>query len=137
MCVIFYTWQDNLQIKDITMPANRAITYGHLGTTLRAYFEAIWDEALVPLGGASRNHDDRSSFVHAHILDDYPCTEYRFQGVFGFGGKLRTTEGSLRCRMDYYPENKTKALDQKQAAVNTKLDELWTQYLAARMAEAR
>jgi hypothetical protein len=39
--------------------------------------------------------------------------------------------------MDYYPENKTKALDQKQAAVNTKLDELWTQYLAARMAEAR
>lgn len=115
------------------MPTNRAEAYAHLGSALSGYFEAIWDEALVPLGGASRREEDRISFMHAHVLDDYPCTEYRFQGHFGFGGKIRTQEGSLRCRMDYYPENRTAQLDQQQSAVNAKLAELWTQHLSTRL----
>ena len=114
------------------MTANRALTFSHLGSTLRTYFEAVWDEVLVPLGGASSNPDNRHSFLYAHLRADPPCTEFRFQGHFGFGGKVRT-DGLLRCRMDYYPENKSATRDEQQAAVNAKLAELWTQYLSLRL----
>lgn len=114
------------------MPTSRAVAFGHLGSALRAYFEAVWDEALVPLGGAHAGHDSRFSFLHAQIMDEYPCTEYRFQGHFGFGGKLRTGH-DLRCHVNYYPEDKTAAREQQQAAVNAKLAELWTQFLSTRL----
>ena len=45
--------------------------------------------------------------------------EWRFCGVFGFGGKCRT--GLRGVRVDYYPEDHTKTLDQKCAELNDKI----------------
>lgn len=115
------------------MTTPRVVAFAHLNTALRAYFEAVWDEALVPLGGASRDWDNRSSFLHAHLEDEYPCTEYRFQGHLGFGGKVRTAH-DLKCRVDYYPEEHTELRAQQMVAINVKLSELWEQYFASRMA---
>lgn len=69
-------------------------------------------DALVDYGAPESY---RSDFVHAHLNND--CQEYRFQGVFGFGGKFRVS----RATVDYYRENWTPALDKLKDEVNGKI----------------
>ncbi len=47
--------------------------------------------------------ESREGFIYHHSLEKYPCTEWRFQGKLGFGGKYRIG----RNVVDYYPEDKT------------------------------
>lgn len=60
----------------------------------------------------------RKSFVYHHTkTDDEICREWRFQGVFGFGGKYYSREN----RICYYKEDWTKKLDVKRDELNEKL----------------
>ena len=61
---------------------------------------AVYD-LLVQIGGASE--DERETFVYNHTEARYLCTEWRFCGVLGFGGKYR----SERNRVDCYREDET------------------------------
>lgn len=107
---------------------SRYEAYPTIKGQLTVYFEAVWDEVLVPLGGAHECIHDRRSFLSSQLQADYPCTEYRFQGHFGFGGKMRTRH-NLLTTVDYYPENRTDALDARLAQVNAKLAELWARHI--------
>lgn len=72
-------------------------------------------DILIEFGGATESY--RSSFIHAHCKDEYPCQEWRFQGHLGFGGKYR----SERNKVDYYAEDQTDERDAIKNTVNTKL----------------
>ena len=58
---------------------------------------------------ADANESMRDNFIYAHTDIKEPCWEYRFQGVFGFGGKY----WSDRNAISYYPEDHTKKLDKQ------------------------
>ena len=61
-------------------------------------------DLLVMCGGASK--DNRDDFVWAHIKDDFPCEEYRFQGHFGFGGKFYSGSSDLQpWRIGYHEDD--------------------------------
>lgn len=95
--------------------------------TLRAYFEAVWDQVLVPLCGA-RTGDDRLAFLHTKLEDAYPGSQYRFQGNMGFGGKLFTNT-DLRCTVDCYREADTPARTATREAANAELAKLWREQI--------
>jgi hypothetical protein len=75
-------------------------------------------DILIAEAGAHENN--RQSFVYSHCEDEYPCTEFRFGGSFGFGGKY----WSGRNAISYYQENHTKKLDKVEAKVNKLLSEI-------------
>jgi hypothetical protein len=82
------------------------------------------DEAwnvLVALGGASE--ELRENFRYA--VEEHPSRlpfEYRFQGHFGFGGKVRLREGYFQA--DYYPEDRTDEREVKLRTLNHNLARL-------------
>jgi hypothetical protein len=47
------------------------------------------------------------------------CQEYRFQGIFGFGGKFYSSSGTWY--VNGYPEDKTPETEQVREMVNKKL----------------
>lgn len=57
-------------------------------------------DLLVSNGGAPVG--DKENFIYNHSKDN-KCTEWRFCGMFGFGGKYRSGTNSV----DYYPEDDT------------------------------
>lgn len=63
-------------------------------------FHKIYD-LLVSIGGASES--DRFSFVYNHTEAKYPCSEWRFCGQLGFGGKYRSDRNTVDC----YSEDET------------------------------
>jgi hypothetical protein len=73
---------------------------------------------LVRYAGASDNM--RDSFLAGHLKDKYPCSEWRFGGRFGFGGKYRIERNAI----DYYPEDHTPELDKLKDSINEMLKEL-------------
>lgn len=75
---------------------------------------------LVSFGGA--REDDRDSFIYHHCEDKHKdlCTEWRFQGHFGFGGKYRSTWNGVTA----YSEDITPQMQIKLGAINQKLKEL-------------
>lgn len=73
---------------------------------------------LVLYAGASESM--RPNFIYAHTDKTHPCWEYRFGGLFGFGGKY----WSERNDITYYPEDHTKKLDKLQDKVNKLLREI-------------
>lgn len=91
--------------------------------SLGEYFEAVWGQVLVPLAGASRHAFDREDFVMAHLSQQEPASQWRFQGLFGFGGKL-ITASDLRCSVSFYPEDHTQPREQARELVNLALDEV-------------
>lgn len=74
---------------------------------------------------------DKGSFVHYFLeMNDL---EYRFQGIFGFGGKFGTrrhpwTNRYCNFQAYYYPENRTEALDEKVRELNEKLGGIESDY---------
>lgn len=64
---------------------------------------AVYD-LLVRIGGANEN--ERASFVYHHCQSKEGCTEWRFQGKLGYGGKYRSERNTVDCYTeDYTPEN--------------------------------
>lgn len=93
----------------------------------KAFYGRCWD-ILVEHAGA---HEDdrglnRDQFVF-HMMEDDDfggCSEYRFCGVFGFGGKFRRNGNKNNTvYVDYYPENRTKKLDKVEAKTNAALQQ--------------
>ena len=80
------------------------------------FYSAVWD-LLVEKAGASKSADEKLSFVSAHArAEKYPCTEYRFCGSLGFGGKFRRKHDSWS--IDCYPESETPEILRTIAEVN-------------------
>ena len=64
------------------------------------FFNQVYD-VLRDIGGASETY--RYDFLYLHCHDPNECTEYRFQGKLGHGGKYR----SQRNKVDCYQEDAT------------------------------
>lgn len=64
----------------------------------RIFLDKVFD-LLVSIGGA--NESLKQNFIYVHINED--CTEYRFGGYLGHGGKYR----SKTNRVDCYQEDET------------------------------
>ena len=79
----------------------------------------IWD-ILVAQAGAMEQ--ERSSFIQAQCKDEYRCTEFRFCGDLGFGGKLWVNNG--RIYVSCYPEDMTKKRGDIVEKVNAELAEI-------------
>jgi len=58
-------------------------------------------DLLVSIGGALEK--ERRDFIYHHCEDEYGCSEWRFQGNLGFGGKYK----SQTNHVSNYPENET------------------------------
>lgn len=80
---------------------------------------------LVEHAGASE--DERHDFVHHQTAG--PCTEYRFIGSLGFGGKFWRSSGWY---VNTYPEQLTPAREQAISQTNTVLQELYARHLTSR-----
>lgn len=80
----------------------------------RPFYEQCWD-ILVKHAGASSNPHDKEYFVR-YCVETRSLLEFRFCGVFGFGGKFRRNDG--RHYIDYYPEDRTRRLDRLAQKVN-------------------
>ena len=74
-------------------------------------------DILVELGGAVENM--RDSFVYAHMSKDV-CTEWRFQGKLGFGGKYRSEYNTVDCYREDETKKRLKIIDK----INNKLKEI-------------
>ena len=75
-------------------------------------------DVLVTLGGAAEI--DRENFVYHHCEYKYNCTEWRFGGKLGFGGKYRCGNN----RVDCYPEDETPQRKEIIEIINSKLSEI-------------
>lgn len=70
----------------------------HVGSS--AWLDSVYS-ILVNIGGASESM--RGSFVQNHTDTEYPCTEWRFCGHLGYGGKYRRKTNKVDC----YSEDET------------------------------
>jgi hypothetical protein len=77
----------------------------------------VWD-ILVEHAGASES--ERDGFVAYLASDVHYGHEYRFQGIFGFGGKLHYYRGSPPY-VDSYPEDFTETRRIAAAKINALL----------------
>lgn len=83
----------------------------------RDFFNKVYT-LLVDEAGALEQM--RDNFIYSHINSEHPCTEYRFQGYFGFGGKYYSGEN----RIGYYRENETPELNALEKSVNEMLSRI-------------
>ena len=86
-------------------------------TTDVGFYEAVYG-VLVEHAGASGYDDDRSQFVRVHT-GHAVCTEFRFMGSLGFGGKYRSETSTVDC----YPEDLT---DERRKIIQKTNAVLWT-----------
>ena len=63
-------------------------------------------DLLVSIGGAVER--DREYFIHTFCKDETGCTEWRFIGYLGFGGKYRNPSNKVTC---YSEDENPKRLD--------------------------
>ena len=79
--------------------------------------EAVYD-LLVSIGGA--HEGTRFSFLHHHNDKQFPCTEWRFCGHLGHGGKYYREQNIVSC----YREDGNTQRTQIIKALNSALDAL-------------
>jgi hypothetical protein len=70
--------------------------------------------------------EDRYSFCEYFTKDNRFSHEYRFMGIFGFGGKIRLGYRGLYA--DYYPESSTPKLDAEMSSLNDALQAFWKEF---------
>lgn len=85
------------------------------------FYGQVWD-ILRDNVDASKNPYDRMNFIHHMLADKYPCTEWRFCGSLGFGGKIYRNDRKLY--VSCYPEDETRARRKLIKSVNKKLEKL-------------
>lgn len=69
---------------------------------------------------AGANPRERGHFLYNHINAEFPATEWRFCGKFGFGGKYRSDKNTI----DFYKEDTTPERIELAKTINGKLSEL-------------
>jgi hypothetical protein len=62
-----------------------------------AWLDSVYS-ILVNIGGASESM--RGSFVQNHTDAEYPCTEWRFCGHLGYGGKYLSKTNRVDCYIE-------------------------------------
>lgn len=72
-------------------------------------------DVLVEFGGA--NETMRNSFIYHHSESKDVCTEWRFSGKLGFGGKYHSQTNKVDC----YREDETPERNQLITEINTLL----------------
>lgn len=88
-------------------------------------------DVLVMCGGAIP--DTREHFIYAHLDEEYPCNEYRFQGHFGFGGKFYSDGFETNpWHIGYHPDD-TKGKNEElyhslMVAMNSILISIWEKW---------
>jgi len=80
---------------------------------------------LVDQGAAVKTM--RDPFINYHMDETCLYHEWRFSGMFGFGGKYRKANNAV----DYYLEDRTKDLDKRMKKINDELKELKKSYKGA------
>ena len=85
------------------------------------FYGKVFD-LLEKKGGMYINVKDREyyrdDFIKSHLSNKkHPCSEWRFKGKFGFGGKYRSETNKI----DYYIEDKTDELDLLRDKINHEL----------------
>jgi len=75
-------------------------------------------DLLVSIGGASES--DRDSFIYHHCEDKYECSEWRFCGHLGFGGKYRSGWNGVT----YYQEDETPERIKIKSQLNEQLQKI-------------
>lgn len=92
-------------------------------TMTRERLKKAWD-VIVRLGGARADEDEFDQFSRS-VASAIHCDgshEFRFQGIFGFGGKIRYRHYEDRFQVDYYPEDRTPERERALAVINPELE---------------
>lgn len=85
------------------------------GALSAEYVSAVWDVLVAECGA---REEERQDFLY-----HWPgCTEYRFIGRLGFGGKVWSNHGEVY--VSYYPEDETNARNEMVQRANAKLSAL-------------
>ena len=66
-------------------------------------------DLLVSIGGASES--ERNSFIYHHIEAKGGCSEWRFGGKLGFGGKYRSGTNSVDCYKEDETQDRIKIIE--------------------------
>jgi hypothetical protein len=74
---------------------------------------------LLVLIGKAKEYE-RGSFIYHHCKDKFGCSEWRFCGNLGFGGKYRSTLNSVT----YYTEDETPELINIKNQLNRELHKI-------------
>lgn len=83
-------------------------------------------EVITRRGGARTEEYEFQQFARSvadAVLRDQPH-EFRFKGIFGFGGKIRFQAYEDRFQADYYPEDRTPELDLALHHINSELERI-------------
>jgi hypothetical protein len=75
-------------------------------------------DLLIEIGGASV--DERTGFIYHHCESTYGCSEWRFRGKLGCGGKYRSRWNGVT----YYPESETPKMKSIRDRLNIELSRL-------------
>lgn len=94
-------------------------------TTDQAFYEKVWD-LLVEKAGASKDPYQKESFVSAYTQIEHSASEWRFGGLFGFGGKFWRNAGTLPCPfyVALYREDRTPQREALLHEVNRDIEKL-------------
>jgi len=107
----------NTSASSKTLAVVKAEALARLARTKPEWLNAVLD-LLVEVGGAPPSL--RDEFLQLLGNTERTCDEFRFQGVFGFGGKYRRKTNTV----DFFPEDSTPARVATQARLNKKLAKL-------------
>lgn len=66
-------------------------------------------DLLVSIGGASES--ERFDFIYHHTESEYGCSEWRFCGHLGFGGKYWCKYNSVSCYREDETSERTKIMN--------------------------
>jgi hypothetical protein len=91
---------------------------------LQEFFSRVYD-VLVEQAGASRDEDERFSFVF-EFTGQKPTGAYRFCGSLGMGGKFYFPAFNVGC----YPEDRTSEREAAILATNQSLRSFGAEYRA-------
>src|SRR5579859_4408129 len=79
------------------------------------YFKRVYEILTYFCDANEREADD---FVREHLRFDYPCTEWRFRGKLGFGGKYRSKENIVTCYSEDMNPERLKIIENTIMALN-------------------
>jgi hypothetical protein len=89
-------------------------------------FHKVYDVLVKECGAYGKDHA-RQAFIHAFCYSEYPCNEFRFQGIFGFGGKF--WHSSRKFYVNCYSEDSTAKIQKAIDTTNELLKPLYEEYV--------
>jgi len=106
---------------------------------LSAEHKQLFEDFYIILIGFGADKESRVKFVDCFINSEQTPYEWRFCGVFGFGGKFKyNCYSGVSCPfyVDYYLENKCDKLDEQQAIARKLIKDCYDKYVTNYLNEA-